>query len=210
MARHVCLVDTGVANLASVRAGLARLDATVERTLDPRTIGVADRVALPGVGSFGAGMERLRSTGADVALRNRIEQGRPTLAVCLGMQLLCARSEESPGVEGLGVVDAEVRRFPDDLATPQIGWNRVEPSTSRDGPVTPGWAYFANSYRIVEPPERWETAWTDYGGPFVSAMWRDDVLACQFHPELSGAWGAALLDRWLAGANAGMEREAAC
>ena len=133
--------------------------------------------------------------GVREPIRERIEAGRPTLVVCVGMQLLCAESEESPGARGLEVIPEKVDRFPDSVKVPQLGWNRVEPSSA--SVIEPGWAYFANSFRMAQPPNGWAVASTDYGGGFVSALQRGAVLGCQFHPELSGAWGGRLLTRWL-------------
>jgi len=141
-------------------------------------------------------MSRVTDQRLAPALRERIEAGRPTLVVCVGMQLLCHESEESPGANGLDVLDSTVARFGDEVRVPQLGWNVVEPEPGARF-VEPGWAYFANSYRIDRVPDGWIGAITDYGGGFVSALERDDVLACQFHPELSGSWGAKLLGRWL-------------
>jgi imidazole glycerol phosphate synthase glutamine amidotransferase subunit len=112
------------------------------------------------------------------------------------MQLLCRGSEESPGADGLEVIDITVSRFGGEEKVPQLGWNQVEPGPGSRF-VEPGWAYFANSYRLDLAPEGWVGSDTEYGGRFVSALERGDVLACQFHPELSGAWGARLLGRWL-------------
>ena len=111
------------------------------------------------------------------------------------MQLLCAAIEESPDTAGLGIVPETVTRFSGDLPVPQLGWNMVEPNGSTS--LAPGWAYFANSYKVPRLPDSWSGATTDYGGTFVSAMERGAVLACQFHPELSGTWGSNLLRRWL-------------
>jgi imidazole glycerol phosphate synthase glutamine amidotransferase subunit len=154
-------------------------------------------VVLPGVGAFGAAMSRVETLGLRRALCDRIAQGKPTLVVCVGMQLLCRASEESPGAMGLDVLDTTVARFGADLRVPQLGWNRVEPAPGSRF-VEPGWAYFANSYRLDRVPQGWLGATTEYGGGFVSALERGDILACQFHPELSGRWGASLLGRWLA------------
>ncbi len=196
MRRRPVVLGTGVANLASVDAAFRRLGAEPTATRDPEVVRRADQLVLPGVGAFGAAMETLRQAGVVEALAERIEQGRPTLAVCLGLQLLCATSDESPGVEGVGVVDASIRRFPAGLRVPQMGWNAVSP-TSGARTLTPGFAYFANSFCLDRVPPGWEGALADHGGPFVAALERGDVLACQFHPELSGAWGQQLMERWL-------------
>lgn len=196
MSRQVMIVPTGTANLASVIAGLVRVGAEPTLADDGADVERADRVVLPGVGSFGAAMSEVDRRGMRDALRDRIEDGRPTLAVCVGMQLLAAESEESERVEGLGVVADRVRRFPNTVLVPQLGWNQVV--TDRGCRfITDGWAYFANSYRYTELPEGWSGARTDHGGEFVSAMERGDVLACQFHPELSGGWGRDILGSWL-------------
>ena len=192
----VKIVTTGTANIASVRAALTRLGATVTDAGTDREVTDAAGVVLPGVGAFGAAMKRVGAQGLASALRERIDDGRPTLVVCVGMQLLCRESEESPGAEGLGILDAKVTRFGEEVRVPQLGWNQVDPaSVSRF--VEPGWAYFANSYRIDRVPDGWIGTTTEYGGGFVSALERGNVLACQFHPELSGPWGASLLGRWL-------------
>lgn len=199
---EVLIARTGVANLASVVAGFQRLCATVRLGESAHDIATAARVVLPGVGAFGAGMRRLHETGVAEALRERIAAGRPTLAVCLGLQLLCESSEETPGVPGLGVVPGHVTRFSSGLRVPQIGWNRIVPD---DGCrfVQPGHAYFANSFRLPAAPTGWRAALADYDGPFVAALERGAVLACQFHPELSSDWGMALLGRWLTAAENG-------
>lgn len=198
MTHSTGIVQTGVANTASVEAALHRtgVEPTFIETADE--VSELDRVIVPGVGAFGAGMEALRELGAVDALVERIEAGRPTFLVCLGMQLLCASSDESPGVDGLGVVDANIERFPDGVTSPQFGWNTVEPE-SELAYIDPGYAYFANSYRLVEPPDDWQVATTDHGGRFVAAMEREAVLACQFHPELSGSYGQGIIERWVAG-----------
>jgi len=192
----VRIVPTGTANIASVKAALTRLGASVSDAETDRDVTDAAGVVLPGVGAFGAAISRVGDHGLAPALRERIEGGRPTLVVCVGMQLLCRESEESPGARGLDIVDSAVTRFGDEVRVPQLGWNQVEPAPGSRF-VEPGWAYFANSYRIDRVPDGWVGATTDYGGRFVSALERDDVLACQFHPELSGPWGARLLTRWL-------------
>ena len=196
-AEPVLVVRTGTANTASVLAGLERAGAAAAVVEDPARVAAARRVVLPGVGALAPAMERLAAGGLGEVLVARIAAGRPTLAVCLGLQLLCSSSEESPGRDGLGVIPGRVTRFGAGLRVPQMGWNRVAPDAGCRL-LQPGWAYFANSYRLVEPPPGWAVARADHGGPFVAALERGTVLACQFHPELSGDWGQALLRRWLA------------
>lgn len=195
-ASEVLIIQTGIANIASVIAGLERAGAKVVFGETAEQIVTADRVVLPGVGSFGPAMEMLKAQGIVEALRERIGQNKPTLAVCVGMQLLFAESEESPGTAGLGIIPKTIRRFPNAVKVPQLGWNRVVPNCG-DLVAEPGYAYFANSYRATEVPNGWSAALAEYDAPFIAAMERGSVLACQFHPELSGEWGARLLRRWL-------------
>jgi imidazole glycerol-phosphate synthase subunit HisH len=193
--RPVVVIPTGTANTASVIAAFRRLDAEPILAADPEAVEEADRVVLPGVGAFAPAINRIDQLGMRDVLTTRIEEGRPTLAICLGMQLLCTSSEENPDSRGLGIVPGTVTRFAPDLRVPQLGWNMVQPDDVTS--LEAGWAYFANSYKVPSLPEGWSGATTDYGDSFVSAMERGAVLACQFHPELSGAWGSSLLRRWL-------------
>ncbi len=193
---EVHVARTGIANLASVLAALGRAGANPVVTDDPDRVRAADRVLLPGVGAFGAGMARLHETGLGQALVERVGEGRPTMGICLGMQLFFGASEEAPGVEGLGVVRGAVTRFTGPVRVPQLGWNEVTPEPGARF-VSPGFAYFANSYRATRAPD-WVACHAEHGGRFVAACERGDVLLCQFHPELSGAYGHALLSRWLA------------
>jgi glutamine amidotransferase len=192
----LAVVRTGSANLASVLAGLRRAGAEPFLTQDPADIERSARVVLPGVGAFGAAMDELNARGLSAPLAARARSGKPLLAVCLGLQLLCEQSEETPGAVGLGVVAGTIRRFHDGLIVPQLGWNRVRPEPD-SRLLEDGYAYYANSYRLEALPEGYTGALTDHGGPFVAALERGPLLACQFHPELSGAWGQALLTRWL-------------
>jgi imidazole glycerol-phosphate synthase subunit HisF len=235
--REVFIVRTGTANLASVCAGFRRLGAKPIVTEDAGAIRAADRVVLPGVGAFGAAMARLEEQGLVAVLRERIAAGRPTFCVCLGLQLLVEASEETPGVRGLGIVPSRVTRFQGHIRVPQLGWNRVIPgallkssgTTPEPRPLgsglcannephcsqssgtrwlQPGWAYFANSYKLDDAPAGWDVAYTNYGGRFVAALQRGAVLACQFHPELSGPWGLELMRRWVEGAERGEQSSA--
>jgi imidazole glycerol-phosphate synthase subunit HisH len=192
----VLIVPTGTANIASVMAAFRRLGAAPRVGERAEEVATAPRVMLPGVGAFGAAMARLVERGLDAALRERVAADRPTICICVGHQLLFEVGDESPGARGLGIVRGHVGRFPDGVRVPQFGWNEVhagEESRLLEG----GWAYFANSYRAAEAPPGWAAASATHGGPFVAAMERGNVVGCQFHPELSGAHGAALLARFL-------------
>lgn len=193
---EVVLVRTGTANLASVAAAFHRAGCAVRISEQPSDAARAERLVLPGVGAFGAVAEKIDALGLRTALTDRIRSGRPTMAICLGLQIFAEASEESPGAAGLGVLAATATALPEGVRRPQLGWNRV---TAGDGCrlLEDGTAYFANSYKIDAIPDGWNGAITDHGGPFVAAIERGAVLACQFHPELSGAWGQRLVQRWL-------------
>ena len=193
---NVVIVPTGTANLASVLAAFRRLGADPRVATTVAEVDEARRVVVPGVGAFGAAMGELTRLGLASNLHERVEGNRPTLAICVGMQLLAATSEESEGRVGLGVVAGSVTRFPETVNVPQLGWNEVRAGAGCNV-LTDGWAYFANSFRFASVPDGWSAALSDHGGSFVAAMERGNVLACQFHPELSGNWGRELLIRWL-------------
>ena len=193
----VVVVPTGVANLASVRAGLERAGGAPRLAESASDVARAAAVVVPGVGTFRSGATALARLGLAPVLRERIAAGRATLCVCLGMQLLLEGSEESPGTAGLGIAAGIARRFPDAVRTPQFGWNAVEAEPGCRL-LRSGFAYFANSYRLVAPPRGFAGAFAEHGGRFVAGFEKGAVLACQFHPELSGPLGRAVLEDWLA------------
>ncbi len=142
------------------------------------------------------------------AIKNRITRRAPTMGICAGMQVFFESSEESPGAAGLAVVPGRFGRFPSSVPVPQLGWNRVTPDSkgSSEGMIRPGWAYFANSYRILDAPEGFLASRAVYGDEFIAALESEirsssgggpALLLCQFHPELSGPWGLGLYKRWL-------------
>jgi len=199
---RVAVIDTGTANLASMLAALRRIGAETELTREPEVVRDAPLVVLPGVGAFGAGMARLNECNLTEAIAARVRGERPFLAVCLGLQMLCLESEETPGVAGIGVLATKVRRFADlhegaRVTVPQLGWNEIVPRPDATL-LSHGYAYYANSYYLASIPEGWTGAETEHGVRLVAALERGPMLACQFHPELSGPFGHDLLHRWLA------------
>ena len=118
------------------------------------------------------------------------------MAICLGLQMLFESSEEAPQTKGLGLVQGKVERFTGTLRIPQLGWNYVEPEASQRL-IKPGHAYFANSFKVTKAPNSWQSSKTNYGNDFVSAIEKGNLLATQFHPELSGKWGLDLIKRWI-------------
>lgn len=194
----VLVVRTGTANLASVFAGLHRAGAAPRLAATADEVRRASHVMLPGVGAFGAAMAELESSHLADALRARLHAEQPTFCICLGLQLLAGGSEESPGVGGLGIIDMVATRLSGEVRVPQLGWNAVSPD-ERCEYLQAGHAYFANSYCLKAAPPRWGSALSYHRHPFVAALERGPVVACQFHPELSGPWGVALLQRWLEG-----------
>jgi cyclase len=198
------IASTGAANLASVVALCERTGVEPLITKDPVLAADAEKLLLPGVGAFGAAMESLSAGSLDKVLAARIAKNQPTMGICLGMQLFCETSQEAPGIPGIGAVAARVERFSTRLPLPQLGWNRVQPEAG-DRFIEAGWAYFANSYRIAEAPKGYSCAWSSYGERFVAALTAGfdpmsgipAILLCQFHPELSGAWGQRLFRRWM-------------
>jgi imidazole glycerol-phosphate synthase subunit HisH len=195
--KDVLVLPTGTANLASVLAAFQKLGTPARIVDQPEPIEHADRVVLPGVGTFGKTMSGLRAGGFDQVIADRVRQGKPTLAMCVGLQVLFEASEESPGAKGLGAIPGRVGRFPGIVRVPQFGWNRIEPEEGCRY-LEAGYAYFANSYRTRAAPGC-KTASAFHGEPFIAALEHGDVVACQFHPELSGAFGHALIERWLEG-----------
>jgi len=193
----VLILPTGTANLASVQAAFAKLGRTTALADDADEILQAGHVVLPGVGTFGATMDGLRRAGFDQAIAERVKNGRSTLSMCVGLQVLFEASDESPEDEGLGVIEGRVGCFSKDVRVPQFGWNQIEPEAGCRY-LEQGYAYFANSFRTLAAPGC-TIATALHGECFVAAFERGNVLACQFHPELSGAFGHRLIQRWLEG-----------
>ncbi len=193
------VIDYGMGNLGSVVNALRFLEQDV-RLIERRE--EADRcqsLILPGVGAFGDCMEHLKEHGFVELIREWVGAGRPLMGICLGLQALFAGSEESPGVEGLGILEGTVRRFQLEppLKVPQIGWNRVE-AVQPDCPMfahieSSAHFYLVHSFYVDTPDTNIVAGRTRYGIDYCSCIWRDNLFATQFHPEKSQQAGLQML-----------------
>lgn len=196
----LALIDYGSGNLRSVHKALVKVGADVRLATRGGELREAGAVVLPGVGAFDDCLNALRRQELLGAVRDFIAAGRPFLGICVGYQALFERSEEfNSCAAGLGVFAGPVVRFPAaaGLKVPQIGWNRLQ-FARPDCPLFRGipdgsFVYFVHSFFPRPADESIVSAWTDYGGPFAAAVWRDRVFATQFHPEKSQAVGLQLL-----------------
>jgi len=196
----IALIDYGAGNLRSVHKALRFLQADVKLVRQPDELAGADSVVLPGVGAFDDCMQAIERQSLLAATQEFIRSGKPFLGICVGYQALFEKSEEfNSCAAGLGVFKGRVKRFQESsgLKIPQIGWNQIQ-FTKPECPLFKGIkngasVYFVHSF-YPEPVDRSiVAAETDYGGPFASAVWRDNVFATQFHPEKSQEVGLQLL-----------------
>ena len=189
------IIEAGGANFGSLLAACARIGVDAQLSDSPTSIRNATHVILPGVGAAAPGMQRLRETGLIEVVRGLRQ---PVLGVCLGMQLLCERSEEGD-TPCLGIVPTTVRKFDaPGLRVPHMGWNAL--TVAREHPLLAGlgaeaYAYFVHSYHA--PVGDWTLASTDYAGPFSAIVQKDNFYGMQFHPERSASVGARLLANFL-------------
>lgn len=204
MKPSVALIDYGAGNLHSVENALKAIGAQVKVTADPDVVRAADRIVLPGVGSFGACATGLRSIhGMIEAMEERVfVGGAPFLGICVGMQLLAARGLEHGETPGLGWIDGTVKlieRTDPVIKVPHMGWNDVAltPHARGHAVIEEGEAYFLHSYHFAPRSGRDIAAMTDHGGGLVAAVARDTIVGVQFHPEKSQHYGLALLERFL-------------
>ncbi|KAL3692092.1 hypothetical protein R1sor_005743 [Riccia sorocarpa] len=204
-ANEVTLLDYGGGNVQSIRNAIKLMGYNIKSVQTPKDIESAKRLIFPGVGAFAAAMDVLKSRGMADPLRDYIQQDRPFLGICLGLQLLFEYSEEHGHVEGLGLIPGAVSRFDSSngLRVPHIGWNGVKvkyPSQLLDG-VNGRHVYFVHSYRAVpnDANNRWVLGTSNYGGEFIAAVKKGNVHAVQFHPEKSGVVGLDILRRFLDG-----------
>ncbi|MCR4407137.1 MAG: imidazole glycerol phosphate synthase subunit HisH [Anaerolineae bacterium] len=195
----IALIDYGAGNVRSVHKALETVGAEVRLARDPGPLADAEKVVLPGVGAFGDCMDGLRRAGLVEALGRVVEQGKPLLGICVGMQVLFEEGEEMGHHTGLGLLPGRVIRFsfppPSRLKIPHTGWNQVEPVRSSplfDDLPSAAWAYFNHAYYCQAQPEH-ILAVTDYGGPFAAVVGRGNVYGVQFHPEKSQEVGLHIL-----------------
>ena len=198
----IAVIDYDAGNIKSVEKALQMLGEEVIITRDREVLLKADKVILPGVGAFGDAMSRLNEYGLVEIIKEIVSRGTPFLGICLGLQLLFDSSEEAPGVEGLGLLPGKVVRFDDNagLKIPQIGWNAL--SFPRECKLFSGidegsFVYFVHSYYLKADEENDVVATAEYANHIHAAVARDNIYACQFHPEKSSSVGLKILKNFI-------------
>ena len=194
----IALIEYDAGNIRSVEKALLKLGQEACVTRDPETLRRAEKVILPGVGAFGDAMRHLQEYGLVDVIHEIVKRKTPFLGICLGLQLLFERSDEAPGVEGLGILKGEILRIPDGegLKIPHMGWNALE--LQNDGRLFRGleaepYVYFVHSYYLKAREERIVKATTRYGTLIHASVEQDHIFACQFHPEKSSGTGLQIL-----------------
>lgn len=198
----IAIIDYDAGNIRSVEKALQFLGQEVKITRDREEILGADKVVLPGVGSFGDAMGKLHQYGLVEVIRQVAEKKTPFLGICLGLQLLFERSDESPGVEGLGILKGEILRIPEGEGRkiPHMGWNSLE--LRNQGRLFAGisgepYVYFVHSYYLKARDEQIVKATTEYGVTIHASVEQDNIFACQFHPEKSSDTGLQILKNFI-------------
>lgn len=198
----IAIIDYDAGNIKSVWKALQYIGEDVVVTRDAKQILCAQKVILPGVGAFGDAMEKLHSYGLVDVIREVAGKGTPFLGICLGLQLLFEKSGESAGTEGLGILKGEILRIPETegLKIPHIGWNSLKfPKRGKlfEGIEEDSYVYFVHSYYLKAKDEEIVTATTDYGTLIHASVEKDNVFACQFHPEKSSEVGLKILKNFV-------------
>ncbi len=199
----IAILDYDAGNIKSVEKAVQLLGQEVTITRDRREVLNADKVILPGVGAFGDAMGKIRQYGLYEVIHEVVEQGTPFLGICLGLQLLFERSEESPGVEGLGILKGEILRIPETpgLKIPHMGWNSLDFRNNGrlfENLPEESYVYFVHSYYLRAADEKIVTAVTEYGTQIHASVEQGNVFACQFHPEKSSDVGIQILKNFVA------------
>ncbi len=198
----VAIIDYDAGNIKSVEKAVSLLGHEALLTRNREEILLADHVILPGVGAFGDAMEKLRGYGLVSVIRETADKGIPFLGICLGLQLMFESSEEAPGVAGLGLLPGKIVRIPDKegLKIPHIGWNSLTfPNQGRlfQGIAEGAYVYFVHSYYLQADDPQIVKASTEYGTLIHASVERDNLFACQFHPEKSSETGLKILQNFL-------------
>ena len=198
----IAIIDYDAGNIRSVEKALLHLGQEVKITDNARDILSADKVVLPGVGAFGDAMDNLKRRGLDEVIRQVSERGTPFLGICLGLQLLFERSDEAPGVEGLGILPGEILKIPakEGLKIPHMGWNSLHlEHKGRLFQNVPeqSYVYFVHSYYLKAGEEETVKASTEYGVHIHASVEKGNVFACQFHPEKSSDVGLRILKNFV-------------
>jgi len=203
----ITIIDYGMGNLRSVQKAFEAVGTTAQVTQDPKAVGKASKLILPGVGAFADARQNLEKLRLMEPIVSAIEGGIPFLGLCLGLQLLFTESEEGGRHPGFNVIPGNVRRFPNGtLKVPHIGWNQIEhPASSiqhRECPLLKGipnrsYFYFVHSYYVDPLDKGVVAAETSYGLTFTSMIWKDNIFATQFHPEKSQKSGLRLLKNFV-------------
>ena len=198
----IAIIDYDAGNIKSVEKALLLLGEEPVVTGDGDTILAADKVIFPGVGAFGDAMETIRRYGLESVIHQVVDKGTPFMGICLGLQLLFERSDESPGVEGLGILKGEILRIPDrpGWKIPHMGWNSLH--LENEGRLFRGipenaYVYFVHSYYLRAASEQIVRASTEYCTHIHASVEKDNVFACQFHPEKSGDVGLRILKNFV-------------
>ena len=198
----VAIIDYDAGNIKSVEKALLHLGEEVMITRDREKILNSDKVILPGVGAFGDAMSKIRQYNLEEVIHEVVEKGTPFLGICLGLQLLFERSDETPGVEGLGILKGEILRIPDQpgLKIPHMGWNSLKyPNEGRlfRGIPEDSYVYFVHSYYLKAEEEQIVKASTEYTTHIHASVEKDNIFACQFHPEKSSDVGLKILKNFV-------------
>ena len=198
----IAIIDYDAGNIRSVEKALIALGEQPVVTRDKDTILAADKLILPGVGAFGDAMDRLHQYGLVDVIRSVVKKGTPLLGICLGLQLLFERSDESDGVEGLGLLKGQILKIPDSpgLKIPHMGWNSLEikPGTRLIAGIPNGsYVYFVHSYYLKAENPEIVAATTEYSTHIHAAVEQGNVFACQFHPEKSSEVGLQILKNFI-------------